>query len=347
MNRLLCAYAVGAVALLAGCVQKESRIGRQNPFDPAGPNYQGPTITASPDKAVVNVGDTVTITAAAHDPNGTVIAFFWALDGVNFTQSMDSTAAVSYASAGEKRVCVRAMDNDSLLSIVDTVVIRVKEPLHLESGLVLYLPFSGNANDESGNSNRTTVHGASLTSNRFATAGSAYSFGGSDYIEVADTVLISFANTQSFCVSLWLKTSSSQANMLPLSKYQSGGFGGYFFDINSTAAGYCGGAGIASFIVATGSPACVATPINDDAWHHLVGAYTAADSSATLYLDNVAQSKTGTRTHDVAVAAPLRVGGLAGVYPYLGAIDDIRIYNRLLTAAEIDSLYHEGGWTGK
>jgi hypothetical protein len=239
------------------------------------------------------------------------------------------------------------MDNDSLLSITDTVVIRVKEPLHLETGLVLYLPFSGNANDESGSANRTTVHGASLTSNRFGTAGSAYSFGGIDYIEVADTALISFSNTQSFCVSLWLKTSSPQADMLPLSKYQSGAVNGYFFDINSSAAGYCNGAGIVSFIVATGNPACAATAINNDAWHYLVGAYSAADNTVTLYLDNAAQLKTGTRTHDVAVAAPLRVGGLAGVYPFIGAIDDIRIYNRLLTVPEIDSLYHEGGWTGK
>jgi hypothetical protein len=29
---------------------------------------------------------------------------------------------------------------------------------------------------------------------------------------------------------------------------------------------------------------------------------------------------------------------------FVGALDDIRIYNRALTVVEIQSLYHEGGW---
>jgi hypothetical protein len=31
---------------------------------------------------------------------------------------------------------------------------------------------------------------------------------------------------------------------------------------------------------------------------------------------------------------------------FKGTIDDIRIYNRALTDAEIEILYHEGGWIG-
>jgi len=52
-------------------------------------------------------------------------------------------------------------------------------------GLVAYYPFNGNANDESGNGHDGTVYGATLTTDRFGNAGSAYSFDGIDnYISV-------------------------------------------------------------------------------------------------------------------------------------------------------------------
>ncbi len=50
-------------------------------------------------------------------------------------------------------------------------------------GLAGYWPFSGNANDESGNSHNGTVNGATLTADRFGNANSAYYFNGtSSYI---------------------------------------------------------------------------------------------------------------------------------------------------------------------
>ncbi|MFM7769023.1 MAG: hypothetical protein ACKO8Q_00520, partial [Bacteroidota bacterium] len=48
----------------------------------------------------------------------------------------------------------------------------------MQSGLVGYWPFCGNANDASGNGNNGTVNGATLTADRFGNANSAYSFDG-------------------------------------------------------------------------------------------------------------------------------------------------------------------------
>jgi hypothetical protein len=59
----------------------------------------------------------------------------------------------------------------------------------LNDGLVAYYPFNGNANDKSGNGNHGTVHGATLTEDRFGNADSAYNFDGVyDYIEIKNTV---------------------------------------------------------------------------------------------------------------------------------------------------------------
>ncbi len=52
--------------------------------------------------------------------------------------------------------------------------------------LVAWYPFNGNANDESGNGHHGTVHGATLTTDRFGNPNSAYHFDGvDDFIEVA------------------------------------------------------------------------------------------------------------------------------------------------------------------
>jgi len=54
-----------------------------------------------------------------------------------------------------------------------------------DSGLVAYYPFSGNANDTSGNGYDGTVYGATLTTDRFGNSNSAYSFDGSEnYISI-------------------------------------------------------------------------------------------------------------------------------------------------------------------
>lgn len=55
----------------------------------------------------------------------------------------------------------------------------------LSEGLILYYPFDGNANDESGNGENGTIYGPSLTYDRFGNENSAYEFNGtSDYIAI-------------------------------------------------------------------------------------------------------------------------------------------------------------------
>jgi hypothetical protein len=71
----------------------------------------------------------------------------------------------------------------------------------LDDGLVAYYPFDGNANDASGNGNHGTVHGATLTEDRFGNAEGAYSFDGDDYIKVPNFTL---NPNEDFTFSLWV-----------------------------------------------------------------------------------------------------------------------------------------------
>ncbi len=59
----------------------------------------------------------------------------------------------------------------------------------LNDGSVVYYPFNGNANDESGNGNHGTVNGATLTVDRFENLNNAYRFDGSDdFIQLPQSV---------------------------------------------------------------------------------------------------------------------------------------------------------------
>jgi hypothetical protein len=71
----------------------------------------------------------------------------------------------------------------------------------LNSGLVGYWPFCGNANDASGNGNDGTVNGAALTTDRFGNGNSAYSFDGNDWIEMSIPSLPTGNNQRS--ISIW------------------------------------------------------------------------------------------------------------------------------------------------
>ena len=72
-------------------------------------------------------------------------------------------------------------------------------------GLAIYYPFSGNANDESGKGKNATVHGPTLTKDRFEQTGKAYSFDGSnDYISAPNN-LKNFGIQDQFTLSSWFK----------------------------------------------------------------------------------------------------------------------------------------------
>ena len=69
------------------------------------------------------------------------------------------------------------------------ISVNAQVPSYVPSnGLAGWWPFSGNANDVSGNGNNGTVNGATLTTDRFGNPNAAYSFDGiNDYIRCTST----------------------------------------------------------------------------------------------------------------------------------------------------------------
>ena len=81
-------------------------------------------------------------------------------------------------------------------------------------------------------------------------------------------------------------------------------------------------------------------PLNDNTSHHVVGVKRSANLE--LYIDGSFDMSTPdttvgstTNTDDLWIGA----GAVGGIYHFNGALDEIAIFNRALSAAEIQSLH--------
>jgi hypothetical protein len=80
----------------------------------------------------------------------------------------------------------------------------------------------------------------------------------------------------------------------------------------------------------------------DDDWHHLVA--VATDSEVKIYMDGKRLTTTGTLAPIVSTSVNVKIGGwgLTGNYYFNGEIDEVRVYNRALTEAEVRYHYNQG-----
>jgi len=83
---------------------------------------------------------------------------------------------------------------------------------------------------------------------------------------------------------------------------------------------------------------------NDNEWHHGVSVFS--NGTVTLYIDGVAAPMVdrsgGGTLHSFSNSENVKIGNIAEGDGFSGELDDIRIYNRALTATEIQKLYQSG-----
>jgi hypothetical protein len=87
-------------------------------------------------------------------------------------------------------------------------------------------------------------------------------------------------------------------------------------------------------------------------WYHLAVTYDGSRSGngVQFYIDGVARAQSGNSDTPGYVAmrnmaTPLEIAGATGGGSFAGKLDDIRLYNRVLTHSEIQGIYNEAGTT--
>ncbi len=210
------------------------------------------------------------------------------------------------------------------------------------NGLKGWYAFDGNANDLSSNGNNGVVNGATLTADRFGNANSAYSFNGtSDFISVS---AVPFLNVP-FTISAWVKL-NSLANFEPIIGFGELGAGTLrrmFFcpGFNSIGTPGIGNSG-ANDIITTSNVVVSGT------WVNVAVCVSSYDiSGVTFYINGVAY--TNNNIGGATTPFPLNNAGFAiGKHTgnnqvladfFTGLIDDIGIWNRVLTPQEMTELF--------
>ncbi len=222
--------------------------------------------------------------------------------------------------------------------------VSVFSQVNLTANLKVCLPFSGNANDQSGNLNNGTVNGAALTTDRFNAANSAYQFNGtSDFISLANFSTI--APTNELTISMWGKSDLTTSNCLFMlspdapsnrcvgcAQYSNGGSTMMIWDYGD--------------ISSNGRTTATAIPIDLSNWHHYVYIISQSGNMKQIYLDGVSKSSTvygGTCTNKNLpfYIGAANDGGAGGSIRFHGKIDDVCIYNRALNSSEVSALFSQ------
>jgi hypothetical protein len=208
---------------------------------------------------------------------------------------------------------------------------------------VVELLFNGNADDTSGNAHHGVVHGATPTADRFGRAEAAFQFDGTDdYIVIAPPPRL---GEQHFSVSVWARfdrvddtdvegwtncvvcQDNGDDDDQSRRVFQLSMNGGRVVWHRMTQARDPSARKVAS----------VAT------WYHL--AAVVETGTHRLYIDGKLVDSV---RHTVWVHAdePIHIGRKGTPEPYFffrGAIDDLRVYDRALSAEEVRVLRDEGG----
>ncbi len=209
----------------------------------------------------------------------------------------------------------------------------------LKKGLLAYYPFNGNANDESGNDYHGVNSGAELTTDRHGHLNSAYDFDGTDIIDIPKHDKINFLDRFSF--SVWVKAGTVKTFMYILNKSNNVAEQDLVLKLNHNNYPHF------SFRnhVSESHVFNANKRINIDEWVNII--FTRDESKVQkIYINSVLQGVKFETNKIDWISSSLAIGDLplynhGGLYVhgFLGVIDDLRIYDRVLLEDEINYLY--------
>ena len=301
-----------------------------------------PTVQVTAPGAGAAVSGTISVTATAADNVG-VVGVQFLLDGAALgAEQATAPYGVAWATGsvanGTHTLSARARDaagNTTLAAGVAVTVANTAVGSPQPSGLVAAYGFAEGAGptvaDSSGNGNTGTISGATWTTQ--GKFGSALVFGGTTAGVTVPGGAASLRLTTGMTLEAWVYPTAAATNWSTVVMKEQPGDLVYTLYAGSPANQpnvYLNTATDASSERGIAGPS--ALPLNT--WSHLAGTYDGA--TLRLYLNGVLVASQAVTGAMVSSTGALRIGGngVWGEY-FTGRIDEVRIYNRALSAAEI------------
>ncbi|MFA6306202.1 MAG: LamG-like jellyroll fold domain-containing protein [Patescibacteria group bacterium] len=208
--------------------------------------------------------------------------------------------------------------------------------------------------DRSGNNNNGDVLNFDSKSTASGISGQALSFDGvNDYVSISDNgTVLDFTNTSQYTWSSWIKNASTTSGISCFLSKDFGATGktaGFNLCLNQTGSTadvvIC--KGNSSFALDCSSGLGLNIPVNQ--WNNISITYDGASNWGIYkngsFRGNVSFAVTSDTLYKYFIGAGVDTISIAGQTPeyfFKGSIDDVRVYNRTLTADEILQLYNFG-----
>ena len=294
-----------------------------------------PTVSITSPTAGSSVSGTVTVAAAATDDTGVTSVQFRlngsALGGPDTTAPFQAAWDTTTSANGSHTLTASAADAAGNIANATGVTVTVANATPPPPGLVGAWSFNAGtgttATDSSGFGNTGTLNGATWTQS--GQLGSALLFDGvNDRVDIPDSA--SLGLTTGMTLEAWVRPTTTTGWRSVLVKERPGGrvYSLYSSDNAGRPSTYLR---LKSDVGLVG-PA--ALPANT--WSHVATTYDG--TTHRLYV-NGSQVASVSRSGKIGTSPrPLRIGGNAVFGEWFnGTIDEVRVYNRALTAAEISA----------
>lgn len=228
-------------------------------------------------------------------------------------------------------------DADCVSSVSDPV----PQILGPTNGLLGYWPLNsiedGTAEDVVGSNNGTPAGGISSVSGQVDQAASFD--GADDYVNVPDDPSLDL--TESLTLAAWVKPSSNQDDYARIISREQSGVGNRQYNLGVDASS----TDPRTVVDTTGTDSVevsATVPFTDNEWHHAVMTFDDSDA-VRLYVDGSQKDSTPVSSSLVSRGSTVKFGVPAHLPDkdfFTGRIDDVRIYDRALSASEVSDLYN-------
>jgi len=213
---------------------------------------------------------------------------------------------------------------------------------------------AGTVKDRSKNSNNgtpTNMEDADFTTD---TPGGVSGFsatldGVNEDIRFGDQTAHKFAHTDEFSCSVWVKYTSAGNDLIVGKSENAGNFRGWFIAQQAS--------GAIAFVLRSVTPTnlinvtTTATTFNDGAWHHVAvtwdGTTTQGAANAVIIVDGAVEPLsvvTDNLTSTIDTTAEFIIGSRTAAF-FAGQVDDVAVYNKALSLAEVQAIYNSGAPT--
>ena len=215
-----------------------------------------------------------------------------------------------------------------------TQIITAQVPSYVPTnGLVAYYPFNGNANEEIGNTNNGTATNLVYSQDRFNIDNKSSQLNGNSYITISNSLNLQSLNNV-MTITGWFKPTTFFNNQWYSLICKSNSFSPMQFNIQAGPTGI-------NFLN-NGVAYQFSTTINLNTWYFF--GIVQNQNTVKFYINNLNFTATspGTYTYTYSTNNNMEIGrDIYGSTEYSnGKIDDIGIWNRVLTEDEIANLYY-------